>query len=197
MLKWLKDRQLGHKTNRKTIYENINRPELPYTGRINHTNDRSEWCYSTYYLKWTSDGQFLVSLGETFLNDEDFDFLENITIWENPNTFSQRRIKSKIDLKKIGVYNIHDECCRTMQCHNSHVVVGGYARDYSYGDGAIHFISLSTGKLERTIGVVEMTTYLEFISDNVMVGLSGSELQRKTKRILKNFRSSKNLRNQE
>ena len=174
MLKWLKDRQLGHKTNRKTIYENIKRPEFDYTGIINHGNDEDGWHCRTDCIKWTSDGQFLVSVGKEFTENDEKPFNKMI-IWENPNTFSKRRIKSKIDLKKTGFWS--DDHWTTMQCRDSRVIIGGYSRDRSTNEGGIiHFISLSNGKVEQTITVAETTSCIEFLSDNELVGLSGDNI---------------------
>ena len=176
MLKWLQDRQLGYKVNRQTIYEHLKRPKFTFRGIIG--NHEAEGYCETECIKWTSDGQFLVSLGQETEDDEDF--FNKVTIWENPNTFSKRRIKSKIDLKQSGVHS--EACFTTMQCHNEHVVVGGYWEgddndedDDGDDEGVIHFISLSTGKLEKTIKIAEETFCIEFLSDNVLVGLSGHE----------------------
>ena len=113
------------------------------------------------------------------MDEDGAEFLE-IIVWENPNSFSRRRIKSKIDLKKIGVDS--EDGMLTMECSNSIVVVGSHTGNwYPRDGGAIRFISLSTGKQEKNIGLVDAPMYLEFLSDNVLMGLSGPELQRNTK----------------
>ena len=105
MMKWLKDRQLGNSVNRKTIYEHLG-PNFSHRGTIDYGPDEIQ------NLIWTSDDH-LVS----------FHRYRTMVIWENPNTHTEERIKSKIDLARFGVST--QAHLDTMNCYRSNVLLGG------------------------------------------------------------------------
>ena len=138
MIKWLKERQLGNTMDRKTIYEHLG-PKFSYTGIIDYgPNEIRD-------LKWTSDGNYLVTNHNHNTDD--------IVIWENPNTYAEQRIKSKIDLNRCGINNgrCRQAFLNTMQCHRSNVILGGQFFYEPGSSGIIYSISLLNGVVNETI----------------------------------------------
>ena len=161
MIKWLKDRQIGNAVNKKRIYENISiGPKFAYRGVLDYGNQDEQYDKILSNLRWTSDGHYLVSLDEEFdIEDADEQSLHSITIWENPNSNTKQRVKSKIDLEKYGISPNAYFC--SMECHNSNVILGGCweenLADAIYIDGVIdmagviYSISLLTGEVNEII----------------------------------------------
>ena len=157
MIKWLKDRQIGNAVNKKRIYENISIvPKFAYRGVLDYGNQDNILSH----LRWTSDGHYLISLDEEFdIEDADEQSFHSITIWENPNSHTKQRVKSKIDLEKYGISPNAYFC--SMECHNSNVILGGCWEenladviDIEGGidlGGVIYSISLLTGKVNEII----------------------------------------------
>ena len=161
MIKWLKDRQIGNAVNKKRIYENISiGPKFAYRGVLDYGNQDEQYDKILSHLRWTSDGHYLISLDEEFdIEDEDEQSLHSITIWENPNSHTKQRVKSKIDLEKYGISPNAYFC--SMECHNSNVILGGCWEenladviDIEGGidlGGVIYSISLLTGEVNEII----------------------------------------------
>ena len=82
-----------------------------------------------------------------------------LTIWENPNSHTKQRVKSKIDLEEYGISPNGKFC--SMECHNSNVILGGCWEenqadviDIEGGidlGGVIYSISLLTGEVNEII----------------------------------------------
>ena len=163
MIKWLKDRQIGNAVNKKRIYENISIvPKFAYRGVLDYGNQDEQHEKILSHLRWTSDGDYFISLDEEYdIQDEyqDEQSLHSITIWENPNSNTKQRVKSKIDLEKYGISPNAYFC--SMECHNSNVILGGCweenLADAIYIDGVIdmagviYSISLLTGEVNEII----------------------------------------------
>ena len=130
-------------------------PKFAYRGIIDYTSDERDRMISN--LKWTSDGYYLVSLDEEFdEDDDDGNAFYRITIWENPNTHTKRKVKSTIDLcnlRPIENRNWHDACYWSMECHHSDIILGGFweGEGFISKDGFICFVSMSTGQLKQFI----------------------------------------------
>ena len=140
MIKWLKDRQLGNTVDRKTIYEHLG-PNFLHRGTIDYGP------YEIKNLTWTSDDNYLVSFHRFYTINN------TIVIWENPNTHTEERIKSKIDLEQHGVHS--QASLDTMNSHRSNVLLGGGIYDdeaYSWKKwGVIYSISLLNGNVQEMI----------------------------------------------
>ena len=139
--------------NKKRIYENISIvPKFAYRGVLDYGNQDEQYDKILSHLRWTTDGHYLISLDEEFdIEDADEQSLHSVTIWENPNSHTKQRVKSKIDLEKYGISPNAYFC--SMECHNSNLILGG-CWDIEGGidlGGVIYSISLLTGEVNEII----------------------------------------------
>ena len=155
MLKWLKDRQLGNVVDRSTIYEHlIIRPKFAYKGIIDFDRPISQSSSrKSVALSWTGDGQSLLSLISEYGFSRQIN-QQMITVWEDPNTDTTRRIKSKVDLKQFKSQMYFDR----IECSDSNVILAGRKINLLSTDnqGYIYItyicsFSLSSAKIETLV----------------------------------------------
>ena len=146
MLKWLKDRQLGNKVNKKTIYEHISvGHKFKYRSMINYDSDFENgtgWCCSN--LKWTRDGCRLATImseqGRYYSKRQIITFLD-------PNTDTGHLVKQNIDLK----CSPDKYCFHFIDFQGTKAILSGTEEIKSSDKGCIGIVSTSNGKLEEVI----------------------------------------------
>ena len=144
MLKWLKDRQLGNKVNKKTIYEHISvGHKFKYRSMINYDSDFENgtgWCCSN--LKWTRDGCSLATIVTEWVNSE-----SQIITFLDPNTDVGHLVKSNIDLE----YSPGKYFFNLIDFQGTTAILPGIKETPDSDRGCIGLLSLSKGKLEEVI----------------------------------------------
>ena len=166
MLKRLKERQLGNTLDRKTISDQISRyPKFEHSGKISYHGQISDPNVELVCcdLKWTSDGDNLVSLMSEFVNN---DFKrQKIAIWENPNTDTKQRVKSQINLD-LGQF-ADKLFLDSLEIHGKTAILGGYNEERTDDadqepNGRICLISLSTCEVEEVIRIGFIRFHFKF-----------------------------------
>ena len=144
MQNWLKDRELGNKVNKKTIYEHISvGPKFKYKSKIDYDyDDPNETGWTSSNLKWTPDGS---SLATIMTDDVRGETKSQIITVLDPNTDAGQLVKANIDLKYLPKNNYFN----FIELQGTKAILSGMEESPGSRNGCIGTVSLLNGKLEQ------------------------------------------------